>query len=76
MIIWINAHLSPSLAAWINRTYPAIQAKSLSSLNLQRADDRTIFELARKEGAVIMSKDADFLKPVELARNTTSDTLD
>lgn len=65
MILWIDAHLSPSLAAWINRTYPAIQAKSLSSMNLQRADDRTIFEAARKANAVIMSKDADFLKLVD-----------
>jgi predicted nuclease of predicted toxin-antitoxin system len=65
MIIWIDAHLSPSLAAWINRTYIGIEAKSVSSLGLQRADDKSIFEAARKAGAVIMSKDSDFLKLID-----------
>jgi len=65
MTIWIDAHLSPSLAAWINRTYTGIEAKSLSSLGLQRADDKTIFEAARKAAAVVMSKDSDFLKFVD-----------
>lgn len=65
MIIWIDAHLSPALAAWINRTYTTIEAKSVSSLGLQRANDKSIFEAARKAGAVIMSKDADFLKLVD-----------
>jgi predicted nuclease of predicted toxin-antitoxin system len=65
MIIWIDAHLSPSLAAWINRTYTSIEAKSVSSLGLQRADDKSIFEAARKAGAVIMSKDPDFLKLID-----------
>ena len=65
MIIWIDAHLSPSLAAWINRNYRTIQAQSLSSLNLQQSDDQTVFYEARKADAVIMSKDSDFLKLVE-----------
>jgi len=64
MIIWVDAHLSPSLAAWINRNFPNIQAQSLSSMNLQQADDRTVFNEARKADAVIMSKDSDFLKLV------------
>jgi predicted nuclease of predicted toxin-antitoxin system len=38
---------------------------SPSRLNLQFADDRTVFEAARKANAVIMSKDSDFLKLVE-----------
>jgi predicted nuclease of predicted toxin-antitoxin system len=65
MTIWIDAHLSPSLAAWINRNYPQIQARSISSLNLQYADDRTIFESAKIAASVIMSKDSDFLKLVD-----------
>jgi predicted nuclease of predicted toxin-antitoxin system len=65
MIIWVDAHLSPALAAWINRTYTSIEAKSVSSLGLQRANDKTIFEAARKAGTVIMSKDSDFLKLVD-----------
>lgn len=65
MIIWIDAQLSPSIAAWINRSYPNIQAQSVRSLDLQRADDRAIFVAAKKAKAVIMSKDSDFLKLVD-----------
>lgn len=65
MILWIDAHLSPSIAAWINRNFPAINAKSVRALNLQNADDREIFEAARKANAIIMSKDSDFLKLID-----------
>ena len=65
MTIWIDAHLSPSIAAWINRSYPQIRARSISSLNLQHADDRTIFESAKKAESIIMSKDSDFLRLVD-----------
>ena len=76
MIIWIDAHLSPSIAAWINRNHTSVQAKSLSSMNLQRADDRAIVEEARKADAVIMSKDSDFLRLVEQVRYPASNHLD
>lgn len=65
MIIWIDAQLSPSIAAWINRSYPNIQAKSVRSLDLQRADDLAIFDAAKHAEAVIKSKDSDFLKLVD-----------
>jgi predicted nuclease of predicted toxin-antitoxin system len=65
MIIWIDAQLSPSIAAWINRSFQNIQAQSVRSLDLQRADDNAIFDAAKKAAAVIMSKDSDFLKLVD-----------
>ncbi len=65
MIIWIDAQLSPSIAAWINRSYQNIQAQSVRSLDLQRADDKTIFDAAKQADAVIMSKDSDFLQLVD-----------
>ena len=65
MTLWIDAHLSPSIAAWINRNFPAINAKSVRALNLQNADDGEIFEAARKANAIIMSKDSDFLKLID-----------
>ncbi|MEI7695679.1 MAG: DUF5615 family PIN-like protein [Chlorobium sp.] len=55
MIIWIDAQLSPSIAAWINRSYQNIQAQSVRSLDLQRADDKTIFDAAKQADAVIIS---------------------
>ena len=60
MIIWIDAQISPSISAWINRTYPSVQAKSLRSLNLLYATDREIFFSAKEANAVIMTKDQDF----------------
>jgi predicted nuclease of predicted toxin-antitoxin system len=65
VIIWIDAQLSPSIAAWINRSFQNIQAQSVRSLDLQRADDNAIFDAAKKAAAVIMSKDSDFLKLVD-----------
>ncbi|MEI7707122.1 MAG: DUF5615 family PIN-like protein [Chlorobium sp.] len=65
MTIWIDAHLSPSLAAWINRTFPTIEAQSLRFLSLQKANDQVIFEAAKEANAVIMSKDSDFLKLID-----------
>lgn len=65
MIIWVDAQISPSIAAWINRSYPNIQEKSVRSLDLQRADDLAIFDAAKHAEAVIMSNDSDFLKLVD-----------
>ena len=65
MIVWIDAHLSPSLAAWINRTFSGIHAQLVRAKELQRASDRCIFEAAKAAGAVIMSNDADFLRLVD-----------
>lgn len=65
MILWIDAHLSPSLAAWINRNFPAVEAHSVRSLNLQHAKDQEIFDAAKRADATIMSKDADFLKLID-----------
>jgi len=62
MTIWIDAQLSPALAAWINREYEAIQAQSVRAVGLRDADDREIFEAARKKNVVVMSKDSDFLR--------------
>ena len=65
MTLWIDAHLSPSIAAWINRNFPDIDAKSVRALHLQNASDQEIFEAARKAQATIMSKDSDFLKLID-----------
>lgn len=63
--IWVDAQLSPSLAAWISRSYEDLEAKSVRSLGLREAEDEEIFRAARKSGAIIMSKDRDFLNLLE-----------
>ena len=59
--IWIDAQLSPALAAWINRNYEDIEAKSVRAVGLRDADDQEIYQAAREADVVMMSKDSDFL---------------
>jgi len=59
--IWIDAHLSPALAAWINRTYDDINAQSVRAVGLRDAEDEEIFQAARDANVIVMSKDNDFL---------------
>ena len=63
--IWVDAQLSPSLAAWINRSYEDIRAKSVGAVGLRDAEDEEIFGAAREAGVVVMSKDSDFLDLLE-----------
>ena len=59
--IWIDAQLSPALAAWINRTFDDTTAQSARALGLWDAEDEGVVRAARKAGVVMMSKDSDFL---------------
>ena len=60
MIIWVDAQLPPTLAAWIVETF-GITALSLKELGLRDAKDTEIFEAAVQPNLVIMSKDSDFV---------------
>ncbi len=60
MIIWIDAHLSPAIAVWITSTF-GITAVALRDLGLRDAEDPEIFEAAKAEGVVLMTKDSDFV---------------
>lgn len=62
MTLWIDAQLSPSLAAWINENYTDIRASSVRALGLRDATDAKIFMAAREANAVIVTKDEDFLR--------------
>ena len=61
MILWLDAQLSPALANWITDQFTPIQAVPARELGLRNADDREIFAQARSAGAVVMTKDRDFL---------------
>ena len=56
--------LPPQLAAWLNET-PGVEAVHTFSLGLLGADDATIFDAARGAGAVVITKDVDFVQLVE-----------
>jgi predicted nuclease of predicted toxin-antitoxin system len=58
-MIWLDAHLSPRVARWIEETLGQ-QAEALRDKGLRDAEDETIFEKAKSEQAIILTKDKDF----------------
>jgi predicted nuclease of predicted toxin-antitoxin system len=60
MKIWIDAQLPPTLANWLSATFD-LEASALRDLSLRDAQDIEIFEAARAENAVILTKDSDFI---------------
>ncbi len=64
MILWVDAQLSPHLAPWLTEHFD-VEAFSARRLGLRDAKDREIFAKARDDGAVVMSKDLDFVRLVE-----------
>jgi predicted nuclease of predicted toxin-antitoxin system len=60
MVLWLDAHISPAIAIWINNSFPNMEAKSVKLLGLRDAKDLEIFMAAKQANAVIMSKDTDF----------------
>lgn len=63
-MIWVDAHLSPALASWIEETF-GHPSQSVRDLGLRHAKDSAIFDAARKPGVIVMTKDADFPEMLE-----------
>jgi predicted nuclease of predicted toxin-antitoxin system len=61
VILWLDAQLSPALASWISERFTPIQAVPVRELGLRNSGDREIFAQARSAGAIVMTKDRDFL---------------
>ena len=64
MIIWLDAQLSPRLTRWIEETF-GVECLHVRDLGLRNAEDQEIFQRARDSGAVVMTKDEDFVHLVE-----------
>ncbi len=62
--IWIDAHLSPAIATWIMNNFE-VTAVALRDLGLRDAEDPEIFEAAKSQGAIFMTKDRDFVDLVD-----------
>ncbi|MCP9293138.1 MAG: DUF5615 family PIN-like protein [Planktothrix agardhii LY1] len=60
MIIWVDAHLSPAIATWITNKF-GVTAVALRDLGLRDAEDPEIFEVAKAQGVIMMTKDSDFV---------------
>jgi predicted nuclease of predicted toxin-antitoxin system len=63
-VIWIDAHLSPAIAIWITNTF-GVTAVALRDLGLRDTEDPEIFEAAKAQGAIFMTKDSDFVDLVD-----------
>ncbi len=57
----IDAQLSPHLAKWLTQTFE-LEAYSVSYLNMISASDIEIFDYAKKENAIVITKDEDFVQ--------------
>ncbi|MBK1875686.1 DUF5615 family PIN-like protein [Pelagicoccus mobilis] len=64
MRIWIDAHISPGIAAWLSETSD-YKVQSLRGLGLRDADDLTIFMRAKEADVIFVTKDSDFVDLVE-----------
>lgn len=64
MKFWIDAQLSPALAPWLSDTF-SVEAFSVRWFGLQHATDEEIFNAARRENAVVITKDRDFVQMLE-----------
>jgi predicted nuclease of predicted toxin-antitoxin system len=64
MILWLDAQLSPAIAAWIRSTF-GIEVHAVRDLGLRDSTDVAIFQAAKQAGAVVATKDSDFVELVE-----------
>jgi len=62
--IWIDAHLSPAIATWITSTF-GVTAVALRDIGLRDAEDPEIFEAAKAQKVIFITKDSDFVDLVE-----------
>ncbi|WP_373543561.1 DUF5615 family PIN-like protein [Chamaesiphon sp.] len=60
MTIWIDAHLWPAISIWITATF-GISALALRDIGLRDAEDAEIFEAAKAQGIIFITKDSDFV---------------
>jgi predicted nuclease of predicted toxin-antitoxin system len=60
MKVWIDAQLSPQLARWLQQSFD-VEAVAVRDLELRDSRDEVIYMAARKEDAVVMTKDVDFV---------------
>src|SRR3954464_3901309 len=59
--IWVDAQLSPIIAKWLKDDLQ-IDAASVRSLGLLSAADEIIFNLAKENDVILLTKDIDLVK--------------
>ncbi|MEO7658087.1 MAG: DUF5615 family PIN-like protein [Pyrinomonadaceae bacterium] len=64
MKIWVDAQISPSIAFWLRSEFN-VDAWPVSDVGFRDAQDLEIFQAARSENAVVLTKDRDFIHLLE-----------
>ena len=64
MMVWLDAQLSPGLAIWLKNRFE-LEVRHVAELGLVHASDPEIFRAARDAGAVVLTKDRDFVELVK-----------
>lgn len=64
MIVWTDAQLSPRIASWLASEF-GMEVIPVRDLGLRDSPDQQIFEAARVAGAIVMTKDRDFVDMVD-----------
>ena len=59
-MIWLDASQSPRIARWI-REELGRSSQALREIGLRDAEDESIFERARADDAILLTKDKDFV---------------
>ena len=60
MKVWVDAQLSPAIAQWLIASC-GVEAVTVKAAGFRDAEDSDIFFAARTAGAVVMTKDSDFV---------------
>lgn len=64
MKVWIDAQLPPSLARVMSREF-GVEATHLIELGLAGGKDEAVYLAARAAGAIVVTKDSDFVRLLE-----------
>lgn len=64
LVVWLDAQLSPAIARWLQSDFGVV-AQPIRELGLRNSEDPTIFAAARAVGAVVITKDYDFVQLLE-----------
>lgn len=64
MTLWLDAQISPVMAAWLRMRFD-LDAHAVRDLGLLEAEDPEIFVAAKHAGVTVMTKDSDFVDLLE-----------
>ena len=62
--VWVDAQLPPAMVRWLGEV-PGVEATHTFDLGLLAVTDMAIFEAAGAVGAVVVTKDVDFIELLE-----------